>query len=235
MRILACLRDLELLKVLMNKIQYDPNTVLIAVSVFPSDIDLIDVLDIDVCLLDYESFSNVYYMNHLSQYEVHILCLLKESQRAFVKTITAKTMAFMTAPYTADEVLKRLMNIKEGVSQRAAISDYNAYVARYIQQLGIPVHLKGYHFIKSGATTIYKHGGEIMSMVQLYKEIARIHKTTSSRVEKAIRDAIEYAYRKTKDRLCANGCKPTNSQLIYHVYEHVTIEITEVRDTKIGV
>ena len=78
MRILACLRDLELLKVLMNKIQYDPNTVLIAVSVFPSDIDLIDVLDIDVCLLDYESFSNVYYMNHLSQYEVHILCLLKE-------------------------------------------------------------------------------------------------------------------------------------------------------------
>lgn len=239
MRILARMHDLELMKELMGKLRYYPDVVLIAVSALPSDINLIDVLDIDVCLFDYEqnkdsAFSCAYYTNHLCHNDVHILYLIKDSQHAYMKIMhmNAKSMTFICAPYTANDVLNKLMLIKAKLPGRTALPDYDSCVSKIIQNLGIPIHLKGYHFIKSGAIIIYKRDGQLLSMVQLYREIARIHKTTSSRVEKAIRDAIEYAYRKTKERVSADGFKPTNSQLIYLVYEHMATELKNERDCK---
>lgn len=236
MRILACMHDLEFMKELMSKIRHYPNAVLIAVSALPSDINLIDALDIDVCLFDYEqnrdsAFSCAYYINHLSYNDVHFLFLLNDSHGTYTKMMNMRpeTMTFICAPYTADDVLNKLMIIKTKQHGRASFPDYDSCVSKIIQNLGIPIHLKGYRFIKSGAIIIYNRGGQLLSMVQLYREIARIHKTTASRVEKAIRDAIEYAYRKTKDRISVDGYKPTNSQLIYFVYEHLAAELKKCK------
>lgn len=239
MKILACVQDLHLLNDLMRRIRQNPDMMLYAVSALPTDMDIIDCLNIDVCLFDYEqhkncAFSCAYYTNHLYHYDVHIVFLLQDSRKDYSDLInkSTQTMSFVAAPYTTDEVLKRLLMLKEITPFRAAIPDYKTCASRIIQEMGIPIHLKGYHFIKSGAIIIYKRGGQLLSMVQLYREIARIHKSTASRVEKAIRDAIEYAYRKTKERISADGCRPTNSQLMYHVYEQMIIEIKKARENK---
>ena len=232
MRILACLHDLNLLVELMDAVRSYPNVSLCALSSLPTNVKSVDIMNVDVCLLDYEEdgqlvFSFVYSLNHLHGCNIPILILSKE-ERAVIRAagMTSKT-SYICAPYTAEEILNEMLVKGMKHQQRTVIIGYSSKVSQIIQELGIPLHYNGFRFIKSAAIMIYQCDGQILSMVQLYKEIARIHKTTSSRVEKAIRDAIEYAYR-AKESLKIDGRKPTNSQFVHYVYEHALNEADKV-------
>lgn len=236
MRILACLHDLNLLVELMDSIRSYPNVYLCALSSLPSDVKDLNIMNVDICLLDYKEdchqvFSFVYSLNHLHGYEIPVLILSKKEEDAHIKVLrlTSKMTSYICAPYTCEEILNHLLVKGRMSQQRTVIVGYSSKVSQIIQELGIPLHYNGFRFIKSAAILIYQCDGQILSMVQLYKKIARIHKTTSSRVEKAIRDAIEYAYR-TKERLNIEGRKPTNSQLVYYVYEQALNESVKAKE-----
>lgn len=233
MKILACLHDLNLVVELMDAVRSYPDASLCALSSLPSNVKAVDIMNVDVCLLDYEEdreqvFSFVYSLNHLHGCDIPILILSKE-EGAFIRAagMTSKT-SYICAPYTAERILNELLVKGMKHQRRTAIIGYSSKVSQIIQELGIPLHYNGFRFIKSAAIMIYQCDGQILSMVQLYKEIARIHKTTSSRVEKAMRDAIEYAYR-THESLTIEGRKPTNSQLVHYVYEHALNEAEKVK------
>lgn len=226
MKILACLHDLELLMELMDLIRSYPNVTLYALSSLPSNVKIVDDMNIDVCLLDYEEdkqqvFTFVYYLNRLHYRNIPILIISKEEEYAYIKNLktTSKATSYICAPYTAQDILNALLMKGNAHQTHTFVKEYSAKVSYIIQELGIPLHYNGYRFIKSAAIMLYQYDGQILSMVQLYREIARMYKTTSSRVEKAIRDAIEYAYRSSKEKITIGDRKPTNSQLIYFVYE----------------
>ncbi len=97
-------------------------------------------------------------------------------------------------------------------------------VTEIIHQIGVPAHIKGYQYLRD-AILMAIEDGEIINAVtkRLYPAVAKRHGTTSSRVERAIRHAIEVAWdRGDVDTLTAyfgytihnERGKPTNSEFI---------------------
>ena len=96
-------------------------------------------------------------------------------------------------------------------------------VTSILHQIGVPAHIKGYQYLRSSIIMSVKHP-EIINAVtkELYPSIAKSYETTPSRVERAIRHAIEVAWdRGDVDVLNSyfgytihnSRGKPTNSEL----------------------
>lgn len=97
-------------------------------------------------------------------------------------------------------------------------------ITEILHEVGIPAHIKGYMYLRSAIMTTY-YNIEILGQVTkvLYPDIARQYNTTSSRVERAIRHAIEVAWNRGNTEaideifgytVSASKSKPTNSEFI---------------------
>ena len=103
------------------------------------------------------------------------------------------------------------------------MDDYNTMTASW-GQLGVPAHIKGYHYLRTAILYSIEDKTLLDSVTKLlYPTVASIYDTTSSRVERAIRHAIEIAWdRGNVDTLNSffgytvdtSKGKPTNSEFI---------------------
>lgn len=108
-------------------------------------------------------------------------------------------------------------------------------VTRVMHDIGVPAHIKGYQYLRDSIIMVIKDLEIINAMTKrLYPSIADSHKTTPSRVERAIRHAIEVAWSRgqidTIDELfgfTVNACKgkPTNSEFIAMVADKLRLEL----------
>ena len=97
-------------------------------------------------------------------------------------------------------------------------------ITNLLHNLGIPSHIKGYNYIRDGVEMLYKDASLVGSITkELYPSIASTYDTTSSRVERAIRHAIEVSWVRgdynLMEELFGNSIdydrsKPTNSEFI---------------------
>ena len=108
------------------------------------------------------------------------------------------------------------------------------YVTKIMLDLGVPAHLKGYHFIRE-AILLSEEDMEVVSSVTklLYPEIARLYKTTAQKVERAIRNAIEVSWTRgnteTMDELFGYSAttgkgRPTNSEYIARIADKIRLD-----------
>lgn len=110
-------------------------------------------------------------------------------------------------------------NVHENVS-----NDIEYVITDIIHQIGIPAHIKGYHYLRTAIMLSMENDEMINSVTKLlYPTVAKKYSTTSSRVERAIRHAIEIAWdRGDVDVLNSffgytihtTRGKPTNSEFI---------------------
>lgn len=109
------------------------------------------------------------------------------------------------------------------------------YITRIMLDLGVPAHLKGYHYIRE-AIILSEEDMEVVSSVTklLYPEIAKTYKTTSQKVERAIRNAIEVSWERgntdTMEELfgysSAEGkSRPTNSEYIARIADKIRMDM----------
>ena len=113
--------------------------------------------------------------------------------------------------------------------------DLEAQVTRIIHQVGIPAHIKGYQYLRSAIMMVVKDNRIINEVTKtLYPSVAKEFFTTSSRVERAIRHAIEVAWdRGDVDMLNAffgytvqnNKGKPTNSEFIAMIADNLRLKM----------
>ena len=107
-------------------------------------------------------------------------------------------------------------------------------VTNIIHEIGVPAHIKGYQYLRD-AIMMSVNDGEMLNSITklLYPTIAKQHKTTPSRVERAIRHAIEVAWSRGKmDTIDAlfgytvNGIKgkPTNSEFVALIADKIRLE-----------
>lgn len=107
-------------------------------------------------------------------------------------------------------------------------------VTNIIHEIGVPAHIKGYQYLRD-AIMMSVNDSEMLNSItkQLYPTIAKQHKTTPSRVERAIRHAIEVAWSRGKmdtiDELFGytvnNGKgKPTNSEFVALIADKIRLE-----------
>lgn len=116
-----------------------------------------------------------------------------------------------------------------------AVRNLETEVTNVIHEIGIPAHIKGYQYLRD-AIIMAVNDMDILNSItkQLYPSIAKHYNTTPSRVERAIRHAIEVAWSRGKvdtiDKLFGytvnNGKgKPTNSEFIALVADRLRLEL----------
>ena len=109
------------------------------------------------------------------------------------------------------------------------------YITKIMLDLGVPAHLKGYHYIRE-AILLSEQDMEVVSSVTklLYPEIAKTYRTTSQKVERAIRNAIEVSWSRgntdTMEELfgysSAEGKnRPTNSEYIARIADKIRLDL----------
>ncbi len=114
-------------------------------------------------------------------------------------------------------------------------NDLELMITEIIHQIGVPAHIKGYHYLRE-AITLAVNDSEIINSVtkQLYPTVAKKYQTTSSRVERAIRHAIEVAWdRGDIDVLNSyfgytihnERGKPTNSEFIAMIADKLRLRL----------
>ena len=112
-------------------------------------------------------------------------------------------------------------------------------ITRMLHELGMPSHIKGYQYIREGIMMIY-NDPEIIGGItkELYPDIASKFSTTVSRVERAIRHAIEVSWNRGNWQLMEeifghsvdiDKAKPTNSEFIVTVADKLRLDYHKVR------
>ena len=119
-------------------------------------------------------------------------------------------------------------------STESEAPDLEAQVTRIIHQIGVPAHIKGYQYLRTAILLTVKDSDIINSVTKiLYPSVAKKYQTTTSRVERAIRHAIEVAWdRGDVDTLNSyfgytiqnNRGKPTNSEFIAMIADNLRLK-----------
>lgn len=115
--------------------------------------------------------------------------------------------------------------------------DLEKDVTDMIHEIGVPAHIKGYQYLREAIMMSVRDGEMLNSITKiLYPTIAKKYQTTSSRVERAIRHAIEVAWSRgnmeTLDSLFGYTIsigkgKPTNSEFIALITDKIRLHYRE--------
>ena len=121
----------------------------------------------------------------------------------------------------------------ENVANRG--NNIEARVTNIIHELGVPAHIKGYQYLRDGIMMAIENVEVINQITKsLYPDLAKKYHTTPSRVERAIRHAIEVAWNRGQleatERIFgytinANKGKPTNSEFIAMIADKLRLEM----------
>ena len=119
-------------------------------------------------------------------------------------------------------------------SSQKPTSDLETQVTQIIHQIGVPAHIKGYQYLRTAILMTISDSEIINSVTKvLYPSVAKKYSTTTSRVERAIRHAIEVAWdRGDVDTLNSyfgytiqnNRGKPTNSEFIAMIADNLRLK-----------
>ena len=166
---------------------------------------------------------------------------------AATSSLEAEIMAagadyFFLMPFNVEAMVARVIKLS-GITplvkeqKLAAISgtQLEMMVTDIIHQIGVPAHIKGYHYVRESIILAIRHPEIINSITKvLYPTVAKRFNTSASRVERAIRHAIEVAWdRGDVDTLnnyfgytIHNGRgKPTNSECIAMISDKLRLEL----------
>lgn len=111
-------------------------------------------------------------------------------------------------------------------------------ITQIMRDVGVPAHIKGYHYMREAVLLVIEDL-ELISAItkRLYPELARKYKTTPSRVERAIRHAIEVAWARGQVdtihelfgyTINTKKGKPTNSEFIAMISDKLRLEAKAV-------
>lgn len=134
---------------------------------------------------------------------------------------------------------RRIFSKKVPRSREELEFELEKRVTAVISEIGIPAHVKGYHYLRAAILMTIKAPDSINAVTKvIYPTVAKHFDTSSSRVERAIRHAIEVAWGRgnidTLDRLFGYSIddsrgKPTNSEFIAIISDFVRLENREFK------
>ena len=149
---------------------------------------------------------------------------------------------YILKPFELSELEKRVMELSEGISYDSKTVDLHhnnlqISTTKILHELGVPSHIKGYLYIREGIMMLYERPEVIGGITkELYPGIASKFNTTVSRVERAIRHAIEVSWNRGNWQLMEDifghsvdidKAKPTNSEFIVTVADKLRLEFNK--------
>ncbi|MBQ9648250.1 MAG: sporulation transcription factor Spo0A [Oscillospiraceae bacterium] len=155
--------------------------------------------------------------------------------------IVAKAMAmgvafFMPKPFETGSLLDRMRQVasEDAEAEEDELQALQRQVTAVIHEVGVPAHIKGYQYVREAIIIAVQDMDVINAVTKvLYPEVARRYNTTPSRVERAVRHAIEVAWDRgdleTLQRyfgytVSNTKGKPTNSEFIAMIADKIRLE-----------
>lgn len=183
-------------------------------------------------------------INELKEKETKPLLMVMSSadnQRFEQELLSAGADYYFLKPFDIQMLAQRINQLtgwsksQGDVSKLQETNDLQMTVSEIMHQIGVPAHIKGYQYLRE-AIVLSINDREMMSSVTkvLYPTVAKMYSTTSSRVERAIRHAIEVAWdRGDVDVLSSyfgytiqnTRGKPTNSEFIAMISDKLRLRM----------
>ena len=173
---------------------------------------------------------------------IFIIVSMVSNQNVFIEAANAGADLCMLKPYNMESLCGHIQNLVNARRSPAEAEedepevgpDIEAQVTRIIHQIGVPAHIKGYQYLRTAILMTIRDSEMINSVTKsLYPSVAKKYKTTTSRVERAIRHAIEVAWdRGDVDTLNSyfgytiqnSRGKPTNSEFIAMIADNFRVK-----------
>jgi len=173
---------------------------------------------INDCLLDF-----------LNEYGIDLLVMKPYNLDSLISKINTLVKNDSRAHYSLVVNGSNSAN-NEDIARNKLVND----ITHILHEVGIPAHIKGYNYLRTGIEEMY-YSTDLQGRItkSLYPLIARKYSTTSSRVERAIRHAIEVAWNRGNVdsiddifgyTINAYKAKPTNSEFISMIADRLKLE-----------
>ena len=156
--------------------------------------DLPDVVVIDLSI---QKIDAIALMRRISTLDIKKpeFIITSAFDNAFVErqVIEAGAAYYLIKPFEVETLISTIKSVvkKENLAES---KDIELIVTETIHSLGVPAHIKGYHYLRTAIISAINKQHIDSITKTLYPEVANAYSTTASRVERAIRHAIEVAW-----------------------------------------
>ncbi|MBR6729092.1 MAG: sporulation transcription factor Spo0A [Clostridia bacterium] len=158
--------------------------------------------------------------------------LLKQIRRLTQKAPTPKEISVLSQEA---EGFSLAGNHDKNALSPVNADNLEAIITSVIHEIGVPAHIKGYNYLREAISLCIQDKEFINSITKLlYPTVARNYQTTSSRVERAIRHAIEVAWNRGHEKILnsifgytidTNKGKPTNGEFIAMISDSIRLKM----------
>ncbi len=173
--------------------------------------------------------------------DVKIIATGVGSDDLIERAISEGASYYLVKPFTVETAIERIRETlkdkptyrESGVTKRQAVT-IDEKISEIFISIGIPPHIKGYAYLREGIKMMIERPYIINSVTkELYPSIARKFSTSASKVERAVRHAIEVAWNRGRidainaifgARIYLGSEKPTNSEFIALVADKLILE-----------
>lgn len=199
-----------------------------------------DVIIMDAFMLHVDALGVMKQISEMKDIRKPVMIVLSsvDNQHFENEIISSGADYYFLKPVEADIIAQRISQIT-GWKVKAKDDDQNkdveVIVSEIMHQIGVPAHIKGYVYLREAIVVTVKNSEMMGSVTKLlYPYVAKKFKTTSSRVERAIRHAIEVAWdRGDVDVLSSyfgytiqsSRGKPTNSEFIAMISDRLRLQM----------
>lgn len=227
MDVIMCEKDGSLL---LEKIRTEKPDVVLA-DIFMQNQDILGVLD-EIKKTDAKERPMIMAMSSF------------DNPRLEKETLNAGASYYFLKPFDINAMAERIIRLSGWRNEISPVvvkdnvvtdPELELMVTEIIHQIGVPAHIKGYYYLREAIILSVKNSEIINSVTKLlYPTVAKNHGTTSSRVERAIRHAIEVAWdRGDIDVLNSyfgytiqnDRGKPTNSEFIAMISDKLRLRL----------
>lgn len=206
----------------------------------------VDVIVCEAIMRDGDGFAVIEDILASSASKPIIIMISSFTNEAMIARAAASGASFyLSKPFEAKTLYQHISFFARMKDKAAEISlsddskdeeyDIEIMVSNMIKTIGVPAHIKGYQFLRDAIMWVVDDMELINAVTkELYPGIAKKHKTTSSRVERAIRHAIEVSWQRgdveTLNKLFGHTVKftkdkPTNSEFIAMIADRIRLQL----------
>ncbi len=196
--------------------------------------------DIDLVLLDLvmPKKDGLYFLKQLNDldYSTKIIVMTSfNSDSAIRKVSSFGVEDYLLKPFSMEDLENKILELFENSNpEKTNCNNIKIRITKLLHELGVPSHIKGYEYIREGIVDLYNDPTIIGGITkELYPEIANKYNTSVSRVERAIRHAIEVSWNRGNIDLMEeifghsvdiDRAKPTNSEFIVTLADKLKLE-----------
>lgn len=210
------------------------------IEVIKNKSDEFDSIVLDVIIPKKDGISVLKYLKEANIDKKVLVLSAYNTQKVIQQVAKLGADYFMVKPVKMEVLEEKIKDLFQNYSEEGGrgidlySNNLQVSITKTLHELGVPSHIKGYQYIREGIALLYNNPAIIGGITkELYPEIAKKYNSTTSRVERAIRHAIEISWNRANWEFMEDifgysvdidKAKPTNSEFIVTIADKLRLE-----------